>query len=401
MTAAAGLPRNGAPPTANDLRQAMGRFATGVTILLTDGSDSVHGMTANAVCSISLEPPLVLVSLDNRTKMRDLVTEGVRFSVNVLSVGQVGLADQFANRWSWSPSDPTFRTLGGSTALEGSLVSVVCEAETVSPAGDHTIVLGRVIDLDVRDGTPLIFYRGKWTSFPGPEDVFLIDRANFREKLRTRLPADPSKLALLALDFTGGHFDPEAATMPLPPEVSAAVVQRSQAVLHAVRAWGRPVVHVTLSFGPDDVARNPFFRAVDELNASVIPWSERRLRDHNPKGSPQAEIIPAMAPLEGEPIIDGRSRYSAFFGTKLDDVLEDLGIETLVIIGMNTNTTILHTSLDAFCRDYEVIVLSDCTTSVYGPDLHELALRDIEFCVGWAVESHEFVAHVDAHREEG
>jgi nicotinamidase-related amidase/flavin reductase (DIM6/NTAB) family NADH-FMN oxidoreductase RutF len=385
------------PPTADDLRQAMGRFATGVTILLTDGGDEVHGMTANAVCSISLDPPLVLVSLDNRTKMRDLVTTGTRFSVNVLAVGQVGLADKFANRWSWSPRDPTFRSIAGTTALDGSLASVVCEAETIHPAGDHTIVLGRVVDLDVRDGTPLIFYRGKWTSFPGPEDVFMIDRANFREKLRERLPADPRKLALLSLDFTGGHFDPELATMPLPPKVSSAVVERSRTVVQAVRSWQRPVVHVTLSFGPDDALRNPFFRAVDELRASIIPWSERRLQDHNPKGSPQAEIIPSMAPVEGEPVIDGRSRYSAFFETRLDEILEELEIETLVIIGMNTNTTILHTALDAFCRDYEVIVLSDCTTSVYGPDLHELALRDIEFCVGWVAESSEFVAHVDAY----
>lgn len=382
-------------PSPHELRDAMGRFATGVTVLLTDTTDAVHGMTANAVCSISLDPPLVLVSLDDRSKMRNLVGVGNRFSINVLSTQQVGLADQFANRWSWSPTDPRFRELGGSTVLDGSLATLVCEAERTMPGGDHTMVLARVVALGVEDGAPLLFYRGRWTSFPGPEDVFILDRRTFRRKIQTRLPTNVGGLALLALDFTRGHFDPTLATMPLPPKVAAAVLDRSCAVLGAVRSWGRPVIHVTLAFGPDDVTRNPFFRAVDELQASIIPWSERRLRDHNPRGSPQAEIVPEMAPLEGEPRLEGRSRYSAFFETRLDEVLTEHAVTTIALVGMNTNTTILHTALDAFCRDYEVVVLSDCVTSVYGPDLHELALRNIEFCLGWTAESQDFVAQVE------
>jgi nicotinamidase-related amidase/flavin reductase (DIM6/NTAB) family NADH-FMN oxidoreductase RutF len=374
----------------------MGQFATGVTILLTELDETVHGMTANAVCSISLDPPLMLISLDNRSKMRDLLDVGSRFSVNVLSADQSGLADRFANRWTWSPSNPAFRPLANAPIMDGSLASVVCEAETITPAGDHTIVLGRVLDLEHREGTPLIFFRGKWTSFPGADDVFLLNRAEFTEKVHARLPTDRDKMALIAIDLTRGHLDEAVATMPLPPGAGAQMVAQSRKAIEAMRGWGRPVIHVTLSFEAADVLRNPFFTAVDDAGASIIPWSGgRRLRDHNPKGSPQAEIHPDLAPAPGEVVI-GKRRYSAFFETDLDDVLRELGVSTVVLLGVNTNTSILHTALDALCRDYEVVVLSDCSISVYGSDLHELALRNVEYCVGWVSLTDAFIASVEA-----
>jgi nicotinamidase-related amidase/flavin reductase (DIM6/NTAB) family NADH-FMN oxidoreductase RutF len=350
-------------------------------------------MTANAVCSISLDPPLMLISLDNRTKMKELVSHGSRFSVNVLSSDQSGLADRFANRWTWSPSSPEFRPLAETPVLDRSLASVV--SETIIPAGDHTIVLGRVLDLEHCDGTPLIFFRGKWTSFPGPDDVFLLNRAEFTQKLKMRLPTDPHRMALVAIDLTRGHLDEEVATMPLPLGSSAHVVAQSRKAMLAMRAWGCPVIHVTLAFEPADVTRNPFFAAVDEAGASIIPWSGGKLlRDHNPKGSPQAEIHPQLAPQLDEIVIEGKRRYSAFFDTDLDEVLRRLDVSTVVLVGVNTNTSLLHTAFDAFCRDYEVVVLSDCSISVYGSDLHELALRDVEYCVGWVATAEEFLQRV-------
>jgi nicotinamidase-related amidase len=69
-------------------------------------------------------------------------------------------------------------------------------------------------------------------------------------------------------------------------------------------------------------------------------------------------------------------------------------VSTVVLVGVNTNTSLLHTAFDAFCRDYEVVVLSDCSISVYGSDLHELALRDVEYCVGWVATAEEFLQRV-------
>ena len=79
-------------------RRTLGMFATGVTIITTQSGDQVHGMTANAFMSVSLRPPLVLISVDKRAKMNNLLREGVRFGVNVLAEDQRELSDHFAGR---------------------------------------------------------------------------------------------------------------------------------------------------------------------------------------------------------------------------------------------------------------------------------------------------------------
>src|ERR687896_2470927 len=79
-------------------RRTLGMFATGVTVLTTRTGETVHGMTANAFMSVSLRPPLVLVSVDRRARMSHLLHEGVRFGVNVLAAGQESLSDHFAGR---------------------------------------------------------------------------------------------------------------------------------------------------------------------------------------------------------------------------------------------------------------------------------------------------------------
>jgi nicotinamidase-related amidase len=127
------------------------------------------------------------------------------------------------------------------------------------------------------------------------------------------------------------------------------------------------------------------------MSTGLIPWRKTRIRDHNPHGSPQAAIIDELAPLPGEFVIDDKRRLSAFFGTALEDTLRELEIDTVVLAGVNTNTSILHTAFDAFCRDFKVVVLSDCTISMYGPDLHDLALKNIEYAIGWVTLASEFL----------
>ena len=374
------------------LRRLMRVFPTGVTIVLARAGDDVHGMTANAVCSISLEPPLMMVSVDNRSRMKDLLAAGAPFSINVLRAGQAGLADQFARRWAWRSGEIEFADRAGAVVLDGSLAALVCDVERLVPAGDHTMVLGRVREAEFGDGYPLIFLGGSWTSFPGPEDVFLLDRSRFREHLQASLPTDLDRAALLVNDMTRGHLDPELATMPVPPPDAEALLGATAAAIEGMRARRRPIVYAVLEFTADDVLRNPFFRAVDEGGVGVIPWRATRLSAHNREGSRQVEIMPEVAPRPGDVVITGKRRYSAFSGTCLGERLEELGVDTLVLAGMHTNTTILHTAFDAFCRDLKVVVLSDCTKSVYGPDLHELALRNVEYSVGWVTDSRALLA---------
>jgi nicotinamidase-related amidase/flavin reductase (DIM6/NTAB) family NADH-FMN oxidoreductase RutF len=370
-------------------------FATGVTVVLTPKDDDVHGMTANAVSSISLDPPLVMLALGNETKMNAALAEGTAFSINVLEARQSSFADRFAGRWSWSADACEISWLGDAPTVAGALASLVCVVESRTPAGDHTMILGRVLKAQHTEGTPLIFFNGRWTSFPGPDDVFLLDRREFREELHRALAVDPASTALVTVDMTRGHLDPELATMPLPPDAAVSVVERTRVVLDALRERDCPIVHVTLHFAPDDILRNPFCRAVDESSAGLIPWRKTLISEHNPRGSTQAAIVGELAPLPGEVVIDDKHRPSAFFETRLEAVLGDLGVDTIVLAGVNTNTSIMHTAFDAFCRDFRVVVLSDCTISMYGPDLHELALKNIEYALGWVATSSELLARLD------
>jgi nicotinamidase-related amidase/flavin reductase (DIM6/NTAB) family NADH-FMN oxidoreductase RutF len=371
-------------------------FPTGVTVLLTRTGSDVHGMTANAVCSISLEPPLVMVSLDNKTRMRQQLRDGALFSINILNSSQSPVADRFAGRHAWDLNSPEFSVESDCPVLAGCLASLICELHSETPAGDHTMILGRVIKVEVSAGGPLIFYMGRWTAFPGPNDIFLLDRSEFSAALNAQVTLSLEKAALVMIDNTRGHLDPEVATMPIPPKEASALIANSRRVLDFIRHRGKSIVHVYLEFPGASAMANPFMRAVEESGLSLIPWTHSKLSKHNVPGSVQAEIVSELAPVAGEHILNGKRRPSAFFGTGLEELLSSLQVDTVILMGVNTNTSILHTALDAFSRDYKVIVLADCVTSMYGHDLNDLALMNIEYCVGWVMSSAEFVSKVES-----
>lgn len=143
----------------------MGTFATGVTVIATEADAEIHGMTANAFSSVSLDPPLVLVCLNRGTKMEGLLTEGASFSVNFLSSEQEALSRHFAGGYG-NERDPNFAftDFAGAPRLEGSLGTVSCHVENVVDGGDHVIVIGQVagIDLDESERDPLLFWKGKY-----------------------------------------------------------------------------------------------------------------------------------------------------------------------------------------------------------------------------------------------
>jgi len=119
----------------------------------------IHGMTANAFTSASLDPPLVLVSIGRQARMHAHLLQGTRFGVSVLSQDQLGYAWHFAGRAQegWQPA---FTWRGEVPLVAEALAQFVCTVETSYPGGDHTLFLGRVEDLWHRDGSPLTFYRG-------------------------------------------------------------------------------------------------------------------------------------------------------------------------------------------------------------------------------------------------
>ena len=153
-------------PDRQRFRVVMGHFATGVTVVTGSGPNGAVGMTTNAVCSLSLDPLLVLVCFDNSARTLPVVRETRRFGVNVLRAGQEGLSGQFASKM---PPEEKFELVEhtiehGVPILTGALAWLACELLELVPGGDHTIGIGEVIAFDHGEGEPLVWYRGAYTS---------------------------------------------------------------------------------------------------------------------------------------------------------------------------------------------------------------------------------------------
>ena len=150
--------------TPSRMRKALGRFVSGVTIVTTAESideGAVHGMTANAFTSVSLEPPLVLVSIANRARMNAKITETGRYGISILASDQEPLSLHFAGA-TRHPEPVRFVWRRGVPLLDGALVHLSCSVTDSHPAGDHTLHVGRVEELWFDDGKPLVFYTGSF-----------------------------------------------------------------------------------------------------------------------------------------------------------------------------------------------------------------------------------------------
>jgi flavin reductase (DIM6/NTAB) family NADH-FMN oxidoreductase RutF len=140
----------------------MGRFATGVTILTVNGSDDRPlGMTASSLASVSLVPPLISVCVNHEARLHDTIVASPVFVVNILAGHQESLSRRFAD-----PHEDRFDGIGyhrspeGLVLLDGALAHIECDRFAAYPAGDHTIIIGRVIGGTTGDGRPLLYYRG-------------------------------------------------------------------------------------------------------------------------------------------------------------------------------------------------------------------------------------------------
>jgi flavin reductase (DIM6/NTAB) family NADH-FMN oxidoreductase RutF len=147
------------------LRRTLGLFATGVTIITTRVGEQVHGMTANAFMSVSLEPPLVLISVDRRTKMCSLLHEGSMYGVSVLCESQSALSDRFAGRagaGGAGGSEPRFDLIHDAPLVGGALAGFVSKVVKSYWGGDHSLFLGRVEYARTGEGAPLLFHGGRY-----------------------------------------------------------------------------------------------------------------------------------------------------------------------------------------------------------------------------------------------
>ena len=150
-------------------RKELGHFVTGVTVVtIPKSDDSFHGVTVNAICSLSLSPPMLLVCLDNNTYSCQFLRKDGLFAVNILSKHQEELAFHFANM---KPAEKIMVDDAIETGYEGipvlkeSLANLACRVSDSYSCGDHTIFIGQVLDLQVKESKkPLVFYKGQFTT---------------------------------------------------------------------------------------------------------------------------------------------------------------------------------------------------------------------------------------------
>jgi flavin reductase (DIM6/NTAB) family NADH-FMN oxidoreductase RutF len=149
-------------------REVFGRFATGVAVITSAGPGGSGGMTANAICSLSLDPLLALVCFENRARTLPIVREAGRFAVNILSSRQEELARVFASKLPEAEKldGVEHRLEFGVPIIEGALAWAACELRELIAGGDHTIGIGQVVALGLGEGEPLLWYGGGYHSWP-------------------------------------------------------------------------------------------------------------------------------------------------------------------------------------------------------------------------------------------
>jgi nicotinamidase-related amidase len=225
-------------------------------------------------------------------------------------------------------------------------------------------------------------------------------RPELTDVLNAELQIDPRRTAVLAIDTHRGHLDPEIATMPVAADIAADVMAASVRLLEGTRAAGIPTAFVVMNNrivqGESEYLRNPFWKAVESARLSVTPDLPSTISGHNLPGSPQTEVMPELAPGPDDYVINSKHRLSSWIDTELESWLRMLKIDTLLLIGINTNTCVQCAAFEAFNRDYKTIVVSDCVHSMYGADLHQFGLENVARCFGWVLSTDEVLDKLGA-----
>jgi biuret amidohydrolase len=219
--------------------------------------------------------------------------------------------------------------------------------------------------------------------------------------LNDHLQINPKKTAVVTIDMHRGHLDPVEATLPAPPEESKRVCRNAHELLTFARAEGMPVIHVIAVFREVEVNKiNPRIAAAQHVLSRAAPRTDAQRRGipHNVEGNIQTQLMPELGPEKGDYVINTKKTFSSFQETDLEHLLRIvLGVDTLVLMGINTNTCVQCAAFESFNLGYKTIVISDCVASMYGQDLHLFGLQNIARCLGWVLTVDEFKQKVRAY----
>ncbi|MFN0279144.1 MAG: flavin reductase family protein [Pyrinomonadaceae bacterium] len=157
------------PVTPDEFKNALSQFASGVSVVSTkDAAGKLHGITVSAFCSVSLEPPMVLICIEKSTFSHYAFEESGVFVVNILRESQASASERFAAPFSDKFEDIEFFSgIDGVPVLKDALASLECRQTFAYHGGDHSIFVGQVENVIVRDGDPLIYFRGEYGTIPG------------------------------------------------------------------------------------------------------------------------------------------------------------------------------------------------------------------------------------------
>jgi flavin reductase (DIM6/NTAB) family NADH-FMN oxidoreductase RutF len=153
----------------DDFRQVLSHFASGVTIVTTSDSEQrPTGLTASAFCSVSLDPPLILICVDHKSQSYPHLRESGRFAINILHQGHEQLSRRFASS-RLDKFDGVPFTVGalGVPLIDAALAYLECRTVSAHVEGDHTIFVGRVESVGIGEGDPLLYYRGRYHRLRG------------------------------------------------------------------------------------------------------------------------------------------------------------------------------------------------------------------------------------------
>jgi len=194
------------------------------------------------------------------------------------------------------------------------------------------------------------------------------------------------RTAVVAIDMHRGHLDPAVATLPLPAERCGPVIKRAASLFADLREHRVPIVHVVTEYrDAAEIAANPFWKAAHDDPAKA----RRGILKHNLMDGPGTEIIPDLYDPR-DVVVRSKKRYSVFQPTDLEFVLRRrLGIDTVILAGINTTTCVLCAGFEATNRDFRVVVAADAVDSMDGEDMHRFALRLITAAIGWPLTNEE------------
>lgn len=153
------------PETLRDFRHALGRFATGITVITTQTENGPVGFTANSFASVSLDPPLVLWSAARASARFPIFAAAKTYSIHILGEDDAAFAARFIRGGAGFDGLVTTKSAGGTPVIPQTLARFDCHQHSLHDGGDHLIIIGRVTHFAMRHGAPLVFSQGSYGSF--------------------------------------------------------------------------------------------------------------------------------------------------------------------------------------------------------------------------------------------